>query len=554
MWPASDSLLARRYQLDDRIAAGGFGEVWRGRDTVLARLVAIKLLHPGHSAHPEMLERFRAEARNAGALGHENIARVYDYGEPDPRHPPFLVMEFVDGPSLAAVLAGGPLSPARTLDIVAQTAAGLHAAHLAGVVHRDIKPGNLLLAPGSQVKITDFGISHSIGSAPVTSTGMLLGTAGYLAPEQVAGSRATSKSDLYSLGVVAYECLAGAPPFAGPQLEVALAHRDRPLPPLPDTVPVAVAALVDQLTAKDPAQRPESAGVVASQAAWLRDRMAGAGHQLDGLPAAPVAAPSWTTPGLAAAGSWSPDRAPADQTPGAPPGGSPTLVGAAPGPLSGPDEPAPGLQRGGRRAGRIAALAAAAVVVAVTGWVLAGWLGAARQPPAAGPGRSAPSLSTAKMVHVRTDALIGRPVTAVTRQLHELGLVVQVRWQPSAQQAPGMVVSVLPGGWVRSGSTVAVTGALRTAASTAKGAAHGHGTGHGHGKGHGRGPGRGTAAGPGSSPGPGPSSPPSPSAGATTPAGASPPATPSPSAPPTNQPTPDPSPTTSTAAGGNSSR
>ena len=257
MWPASDSLLARRYQLDDRIAAGGFGEVWRGRDTVLARLVAIKLLHPGHSAHPEMLERFRAEARNAGALGHENIARVYDYGEPDPRHPPFLVMEFVDGPSLAAVLAGGPLSPARTLDIVAQTAAGLHAAHLAGVVHRDIKPGNLLLAPGSQVKITDFGISHSIGSAPVTSTGMLLGTAGYLAPEQVAGSRATSKSDLYSLGVVAYECLAGAPPFAGPQLEVALAHRDRPLPPLPDTVPVAVAALVTSSPPRIPHSGPK---------------------------------------------------------------------------------------------------------------------------------------------------------------------------------------------------------------------------------------------------------------------------------------------------------
>ena len=554
MWPASDSLLARRYQLDDRIAAGGFGEVWRGRDTVLARLVAIKLLHPGHSAHPEMLERFRAEARNAGALGHENIARVYDYGEPDPRHPPFLVMEFVDGPSLAAVLAGGPLSPARTLDIVAQTAAGLHAAHLAGVVHRDIKPGNLLLAPGSQVKITDFGISHSIGSAPVTSTGMLLGTAGYLAPEQVAGSRATSKSDLYSLGVVAYECLAGAPPFPARSWRwhwrTGTGHCRHCRTPCP----LRSQRWLTSSPPRIPHSGPKVPGVVAGQAAWLRDRMAGAGHQLDGLPAAPVAAPGWTTPGLAAAGSWSPHRAPADQTPGAPPGGSPTLVGAAPGPLSGPGEPAPGLQRGGRRAGRIAALAAAAVVVAVTGWVLAGWLGAARQPPAAGPGRSAPSLSTAKMVHVRTDALIGRPVTAVTRQLHELGLVVQVRWQPSAQQAPGMVVSVLPGGWVRSGSTVAVTGALRTAASTAKGAAHGHGTGHGHGKGHGRGPGRGTAAGPGSSPGPGPSSPPSPSAGATTPAGASPPATPSPSAPPTNQPTPDPSPTTSTAAGGNSSR
>ena len=526
--------------------------MWRGRDTVLTRPVAVKLLHPGHSAHPETLERFRAEARNAGGLAHENIARVYDYGEPDPEHPPFLVMEFVDGPSLAAVLAGGPLSPARTLDIVAQAAAGLHAAHLAGVVHRDIKPGNLLLAPGGRVKITDFGISHSIGSAPVTSTGTLLGTAGYLAPEQVAGTRATWKSDLYSLGVVAYECLAGSPPFAGPQLEVALAHRDRPLPPLPDTVPEAAAALVDQLTAKDPAQRPDGAGVVASQAARLRDRLAGPGRQLDGWPAAPVPGPAGTTPGLALAGNWSPGLATAaNRAPGPPPVGSPTLVGLAPGPVSGHDEPVPGGQPGGgRRAGRVAALGAAAVAVALIGWVLVGWLGAARQPQAgsASSSRSGPSLSTAKMVQVRTDALIGRPVTAVRRQLHQLGLVVQVFWQPSPRQAPGMVVSVRPGGWVRSGSAVTVTGALRPGGSKAKAGPHGHGKGHGKGQ-HGRGQGNGTAAGQGSSASPARSGAPSPSAGSSPPASASLPATPTPSATPTGQPTPGPSPTTSTAAG-----
>src|SRR6266545_1453108 len=221
-------LLAGRYQLADRIGAGGYGEVWRGTDAVLARPVAIKLLLAGHAQHAETLARFRAEARHAGALAHEGIARVYDYGEPDPPHPPFLVMELVDGPSIAGVLAGGGMEPAQAMDIVAQTAAGLHAAHLAGLVHRDIKPGNLLLSRGGVVKITDFGVSHATGSAPLTSTGILVGTTGYLAPECVGGAQATPASDLYALGVVAYECLAGVSPFTGLPVEVALAHRARP--------------------------------------------------------------------------------------------------------------------------------------------------------------------------------------------------------------------------------------------------------------------------------------------------------------------------------------
>ena len=557
MWPASDFLLARRYQLDDRIAAGGFGEVWRGSDTVLARLVAIKLLHPGHSAQPETLERFRAEARNAGALGHENIARVYDYGEPDAQHPPFLVMEFVDGPSLAAVLAGGPLSPARTLDIVAQAAAGLHAAHLAGVVHRDIKPGNLLLAPGGQVKITDFGISHSIGSAPVTSTGMLLGTAGYLSPEQVAGSRATAKSDLYSLGVVAYECLSGAPPFAGSSWKwhwrTGTGRCRRCRIPCPLRWRRWSASSPPRIPRSDPngpawwPARPPGSATRWPQRATRS--MAGQRHQSRLRPGLPRA---WRRPEAGPR-----NRPPETRRRGAPAAGSPTLAGAAPGPLSGADEPAPGRPpRGGRRTGRVAALAAAAVAVALTGWLLAGWPGAARPPQAAGAGRAAPSLSTAKMVHVRTDALIGRPVTAVTRQLRQLGLVVQVRWEPSPHQAAGTVVAVLPGGWVRSGSAVAVTGALRPPQ-----------------------PGQGRPARPRKRPRPrkgprprpgtrprgaaGQGSSPSPAVRPAEPvgrgdhsAGSKSPATPSPSATPTSQPTPGPSPTTSTAAGrrGNSSR
>jgi len=146
---------------------------------------------------------------------------MHDYGGDSTPDVPFLVMEFVDGPSLAAVLAGGPLEPEQVMDLIAQIAAGLHAAHSAGLVHRDIKPANLLITRDGQVKITDFGIASVTGGAPLTSTEVLVGTPAYLAPERAAGGPATPASDLYSLGVVGYECLTGAPPFRGSALEVA---------------------------------------------------------------------------------------------------------------------------------------------------------------------------------------------------------------------------------------------------------------------------------------------------------------------------------------------
>jgi hypothetical protein len=213
-------------------------------------------------------------------LSHENIAQVFDYGEPVGGQPPYLVMELVDGPSLETVLTGGPLEDSRTMDIVAQAAAGLRAAHAAGMIHRDIKPGNLLLAPGGTVKITDFGIAHTIGSAPLTVSGELIGTPGYLAPERAMGEPATPASDLYSLGMLAYECLAGTPPFRGTPLEVALAHRDRPLPPVPPSVAVGVADLVMRLAAKDPARRPNDAAEVSVWAALLRDGVGVAALQM----------------------------------------------------------------------------------------------------------------------------------------------------------------------------------------------------------------------------------------------------------------------------------
>ena len=345
------SILLGRYELGEQIGGGGFSEVWEGTDLALNRPVAIKMLHVVYAEHAETLARFRAEARHAASVSHGNIARVYDYGEADPPNPPFLVMEFVAGPSLAQVLAGGAMDPARTMKIVAQAAAGLQAAHRAGLVHRDIKPGNLLLAPGDVVKITDFGIAHAAGSAPVTSTGLVIGTAGYLAPERVAGSRGSPASDLYALGVIAYECLAGAAPFTGAALEVAVCHRERPLPALPASVPADVAALVSELTAKDPAARPGSAGAVARRAAELADRsIAGASAAPYPRPAgragrpAPVALPPTRVEpiGVRAGAGW---RGPGPS--GARPPGA-GLARAARPPLArgwGPADPA----RGGRR-------------------------------------------------------------------------------------------------------------------------------------------------------------------------------------------------------------
>jgi eukaryotic-like serine/threonine-protein kinase len=264
------SLLAGRYQLHEPIGTGWFSEVWRATDAALSRPVAVKLLHPAYAQQPEALARFRAEAMHTAALWHENITHIYDYDEPAEGPQPYLVMELVEGPSLAGVLADGPLDAVRTMDVVAQAAAGLQAAHAKGLVHCDIKPGNLLLAASGAVKITDWGISHAIGSVPGTATGIVTGTAEYLAPERVAGAQAAPASDLYALGVVAYECLTGAPPFVGESPDIARAHGGHPVPPLPGSVPADVSALVMRLVANDPARRPGSAAEVVQQAGRLR--------------------------------------------------------------------------------------------------------------------------------------------------------------------------------------------------------------------------------------------------------------------------------------------
>jgi eukaryotic-like serine/threonine-protein kinase len=448
----SRPLLAGRYRLECQIAAGGVGEVWRAEDTVLTRTVAVKLLRAELASQAETLARFRAEARHAGALSHPAIARVYDYGDPVPPHPAFLVMELVDGPSLAAVLTAGPIGTAQTMDVVAQVASGLQTAHAAALVHRDIKPGNLLLAADGQVKITDFGIAHVAGSVPVTSTGIVMGTPAYIAPERVSGASATPASDLYSLGVVAYECLAGTAPFTGKPLEVAVAHRDLPLPPFPHAVPAEVARLVGELTAKDPAARPASAEEVAARADRLREDL---------------------TEGAEGAAAWLYSV----------PGSGADIP--APGPATAPARTlgAPARRARPRRARRIAvAASAAAAVVALAVLALAVAPGPARGParaaaPAAPAGRasrhvaatSSPSVTPSQSpspaastppapgtVEVTAASLIGEPVDLVRERLQLLGLAVRVQRHLSRRET-GTVLAVEPSGKVRPASTILVT-------------------------------------------------------------------------------------------------
>jgi serine/threonine-protein kinase len=264
-----------RYRLDERIAAGGVGQVWQATDLLLERTVAVKLLRPEYSDHPETIDRFRKEARNAGALSNSHVAQVYDYGPSGPDGSPYLVMEYVDGPSLADILAVDPIEPIRALDVIAQAAEGLAAAHKAGVIHRDIKPGNILISSEGHVKVTDFGIAHAAGQAPVTQPGLVMGTTQYMAPERIAGIPGTAASDLYALGIVLHECLTGVPPHDGTAAEVMAAHLYLPLPPLPADVPPELDQLVVLLTAKDPAKRISDARELADVAARLRDSLGG---------------------------------------------------------------------------------------------------------------------------------------------------------------------------------------------------------------------------------------------------------------------------------------
>ncbi|MGB3698115.1 MAG: serine/threonine-protein kinase [Gordonia sp. (in: high G+C Gram-positive bacteria)] len=274
------TIIADRYRLVRLIATGGMGQVWEALDTRLDRRVAVKVLKAEYSNDSEFLRRFRTEAQTTARLNDPGIANVFDYGETPDRNGgdplAYLVMELVDGEPLNSVISRmGQLSLAHTLDMLEQTGRALQAAHTAGLVHRDVKPGNILITPAGQVKITDFGIAKAVDAAPVTQTGMVMGTAQYISPEQATGGEATAASDVYSLGVVGYEALTGRRPFLGDgAITVAMKHIQEPPPPLPQSVPAPVRELIDITLSKDPAHRYATGGEFADAVAMVR-----AGHR-----------------------------------------------------------------------------------------------------------------------------------------------------------------------------------------------------------------------------------------------------------------------------------
>src|SRR5256885_2178565 len=266
--------LGGRYKLDERIAGGGMGDVWRGTDEVLGRTVAVKILLPALLEEPGFAERFRGEARTMATINHPGVVDVYDYGS-DPKVGAYLVMEYVEGDALSRTLAQVTrLTPARTMALIAQAADALHAAHEKGIVHRDVKPGNLLVRPNGTLVLTDFGIARSAAVGQLTQAGAVLGTASYISPEQASGAVATPLSDVYALGVVAYQCLAGRRPFEGDNpLEIAMRHvRDQPAP-LPGDIPPAVRTVVDRPLAQDPAARYPSAAAFGQVARRVAGRI-----------------------------------------------------------------------------------------------------------------------------------------------------------------------------------------------------------------------------------------------------------------------------------------
>jgi hypothetical protein len=289
------TILGGRYRLDDRIAGGGMGDVWRGTDDVLGRTVAVKILLPALLEDPGFAERFRGEARTMATINHPGVVDVYDYGS-DPVVGAYLVMEYVEGDALSRTLSRvGRLTPGRTMALVAQAADALQAAHDKGIVHRDVKPGNLLVRPNGTLVLTDFGIARSAMVGQLTVAGSVLGTASYISPEQASGSVATPLSDVYALGVVAYQCLAGRRPFEGDNpLEIAMKHvREQP-PPLPADIPPPVRAIVERAMAKDPAARFPTAAAVGQVARRTAAGLAGTGAP---APVSPGPVPAQTSPG-----------------------------------------------------------------------------------------------------------------------------------------------------------------------------------------------------------------------------------------------------------------
>ncbi|MGJ9372343.1 protein kinase domain-containing protein [Nesterenkonia sp. CF4.4] len=482
MRPVVGILMGERYQLTERIAIGGMGEVWKASDQVLGRTVAIKILKEEYTGDEAFLRRFRAEARHTALLNHPGIADIYDYGEQSGSG--YLVMELVPGRPLSVLLeTDKTLSWEKTLSIIAQTGRALQVAHDQGLVHRDVKPGNLLITPTRRVKITDFGIARLADQVPLTATGQVMGTVQYLSPEQATGQHATGSSDIYALGIIGYEALVGHRPFTGEsQIAIALKQVNEPPPTLPDSVPEGVRALIMSMLEKDPGKRPLTATKLAEAAdALLRHdtesalkavpamaaHLDGAEPDADATTAIPRAD---TTPTAVVPGA---SRAPSARTPEQPAqapentaqyGAAPAAAGVAQArPSAGSDTPESGAQKEQRRlhGGRRWYWPLIALLVLVLLALIGSWffpqLGGSNgeDEPTPTPTVTETLTPGAEVVEIAESDFLGLSLDETTARLQAAGLEVQSEAVASGQPA-GVVTGITPTGSVPVGSTVTV--------------------------------------------------------------------------------------------------
>ncbi|GAA0732074.1 serine/threonine protein kinase [Dactylosporangium roseum] len=512
---SAGTTLGGRYRLDERIAGGGMGDVWRGTDEVLGRTVAIKVLLPALLEEPGFAERFRGEARTMATINHPGVVDIYDYGSENGTA--FLIMEYVEGDALSRTLARvGRLTPARAMALIAQAADALHAAHEKGIVHRDVKPGNLLVRPNGTLVLTDFGIARSAAVAQLTAAGSVLGTASYISPEQASGAQATPLSDVYALGVVAYQCLSGQRPFEGENpLEIAMRHVREMPPPLPSDVPASAVQLVERAIAKDPTARWPSAAALAQAARRVSAQLGGGtatgpavplvGPPVSGAPVSPVSGgPSYGQPtsgspmsgppvsgspvspgaggtrvmpgaaipplagaGMAAAGGHA-ARGAAGVPPPPPSGDTATFLGGTGGYRPPPPPPGSGSRSGGNRNNLVIVGIAAIVLlvlIGVGGIYLATRNGdsnnqVANEGPSTAPTSASPTPSakaTGRLVPVNCK-VVGQQKAFVENDLKRKGFDVKTVVDETAERPlPNTITKIEPCGEVAQGSEITLT-------------------------------------------------------------------------------------------------
>jgi serine/threonine-protein kinase len=432
------TILGGRYRVVAQLGQGGMATIYRAIDTQLGREVAVKLLRPEYLRDPDFSSRFRQEAQNAASLSHPNVVTVYDYGE-DPSGP-FIVMEYVDGEDLATILRrNAPLPPVQSTRIASAVARALDAAHKRGIIHRDVKPGNVLIGRDGRVKVVDFGIARAIAEAQMTLPGTTLGSVHYFSPEQARGEPATASSDIFALGIVLYEMLTGSRPWEGDSAaSVALARLHGPVPDpalIRPSIPPALALVARTAMAQDPEDRYATAGAMAD--ALDATLPASAGVAAAGPPAAGVAAGAAAAAGIASANptmAYPPDAyAGADDV--SPPPAEPPAEPPAPVPVDEEEGTSPVVWI----AGAIAVLLLAAVAFLVFQLL------------------SSPSETVDEQVTLPN--FVGRLIEDATREADGLGITLIQTPEETTDQPPGTILAQDPPAEsvVDTGSQVRVT-------------------------------------------------------------------------------------------------